>query len=312
MRSQNWIPPLTNYQPYSCYSCIERYFVEVSITAKPTVSDGRAARPVDPQASLRTELIGQLAACQLAIEAVIAELNAKGMGPEQVAAMRSQLAGLGDMRRTVAIAGGRELASMRAEVAAAVASAAEMVSVARQGGTTQNAADADLTPQQRAHRILSEVSRDLFDRKVLDPYLRFASEEDKRAYRERERERKEQIDRAMALGTREGNRIALELVQEQLRDAKAHGADRAPEFHRMEQQADEATANLEPNAHLAIEQRAPQAGNVSAAQASDDLSDIASAMKAAGVTTKADHGIAFGHGVASAKTPDGKGLAFRG
>lgn len=227
------------------------------------------------------ELIGQLAACQLTIEAVIAELTAKGIEPEQVAAMRSQLAGLVDMRGAVAIAGGRELASMRAEVAAAVASAAEMVSAARQGGTSQNAADADLTPQQRAHRILSEVSRDVFERKVLDPYLRFRDAEDERAYRQREKERKDEIAKALASNTPEGDRRAAELTLSQLSDAKSHGADRSPDFARLQQQATEARQSLNEDKAAAVAQAGPsQAPVIKTALAIPSDADIQNAINA--------------------------------
>lgn len=73
---------------------------------------------------------------------------------------------------------------------------------------------------------IEAVGRDVFEKRVLDPYLCFASAVDEEAYRKRERERDEFRTHALALRTPEGDRRELELAQDQLRDAGGHGRDR--------------------------------------------------------------------------------------
>lgn len=258
------------------------------------------AQPVDPQASLRAELIGQLATGQLAVEAALAELSDAGAAAGHIAELRSQLAGLVDMRRAIAQAGGSELAGLRAGVASAVAATASLADRARQNVASHQATDASLTPQLRARTTLEAVGRDLFDNKLLDPYLHFASVADEEAYRMREHENHEAYNRAIALHTAEGDRLALEIQRRQLADAKAHGAASSPKFAAMLEDLQQAQADLEA-ASSATKPAAAKSGRTASKSdsASPDsrLGEIKAALKAAGVDANDEPLPSDGHGL---------------
>lgn len=256
---------------------------------------------VDPEASLRIELAGAIAAAQIDIANAIAELARSGADSS---ALTNQSQALQQLQRSVGSANLGSLLALRGEVAATASSATILANQAINTATNAAAANANLTPAERARANIEALSRDLFENRVLDPYLRFASPEDEEAYRKRERERKEEVDRAMALGTPEGIQRAAELQQNQLRDAGAHGADRSPNYADMLKRSNAAFADLQPP-HQAAEQAAihSESASVRPAQptpADDGFGDILATLKAAGVTTPAVQARDAGHGVSIA------------
>ncbi len=123
--------------------------------------------------------------------------------------------------------------AMTSEVAASVAATQSVVQQAQQGTNGAQAAEAALQQASAtSHQSVSDFERDFYGRRIFDPYLRFASAEDEEAYRRREAERQQAIDKAMAEGTPEGNLKANKLAIDQLQDAGTHGADRSPEYKR--------------------------------------------------------------------------------
>lgn len=265
-----------------------------------TFSEGQQ-HLVDPEASLRAELTGAIATAQIDIANAIAELARSGADS---AALTNQNQALQHLQRTVGSANLGSLLALRGEVAAAASSATNLANQAISSAASAAAAQANLSPAERARTSIEALNRDLFENRMLDPYLRFASPEDEEAYRKRERERKEEIDRAMALGTPEGLRRANELLRDQLRDAGVHGEDRSPDYAGMMQRSDEAFADLQPP-HQATEQAAPQSEATSVhsvrPQPSDDgLGGILATLKAAGVTTPAMQASDAGHGISTA------------
>jgi hypothetical protein len=174
---------------------------------------------------------------------------------------------------------------MRGEVAATAAGATALAqhlsnSAGNEANTHQLAAHA-----KEARATIEKLGNALFKERVLDPYLQFASAEDEEAYRKRERERQKEIDRATALGTPEGLRLATQIMREQVDDAKAHGADRSPDMPAIEQQLQQAEASLERVSPVAQEvipsietDASPEAGH-----GSNELEDVMAALKAAGV-----------------------------
>lgn len=263
-----------------------------------TVEGRQAALPLDPQASLRTELIGQLAAAQLALEAAIAELGRSGANSAAIGESRSQLSALVSLRQQIGTLSGSALADLRSEVSAAAASA---TALAQQiSGNTSNSTPDGPTRAAAARATMEKVGREVFEDKVLDPYLQFASKEDEEAYRKRERERKEAYDRARAMGTPDGDRLAAQIAQEQIQDAGAHGADRSPNFAPMQRDIALARRDLE----ASIASGAASRDNQPPGRAREkptteaDLSDVMAALSAAGVTTtdpgtsKSKHGLA--------------------
>lgn len=252
---------------------------------------------VDPEASLRAELTGAIAAAQIDIANAIAELARSGADS---AALANQGQALQQLQRTVGTASLGSLLALRHEVAATSSSASALATQAISNAASTAAAQANLSPAERARATIEALHRDLFENKVLDPYLRFASPEDEEAYRKREREREAEIKRALALGTPEGDRRALELQQDQLRDAGAHGADRSPDYSGLVQRADAAMADLQPQAaHPSLaDERIVAAQSEGRAMSDDGLGDILATLKAAGVTTPAIQASDAGHGVA--------------
>ena len=135
------------------------------------------------------------------------------------------------------------MAALQAEVTALVAAtqvAASSIqaSATHVGETLQAAAEA-------ARRQVDGFVRDFYERKIFDRFLEFSSDEDKDAYRKREAERRETIEREHAKGTPKGDLAALRLETEQLKDAGAHGADRSPDFAPLVRQTADAKSKLE-------------------------------------------------------------------
>jgi hypothetical protein len=253
---------------------------------------------VDPEASLRAELSGALSAAQIDIANAIAELARSGADS---AALANQGLALQQLQRTVGSANLGSLLALRQDVANAATSATMLANQTISTTPNPAAAQAQQSPTERARQTLQSIATDLFDNKVLDPYLQFDSAKDEEEYRKRERERKSEIDRAMALGTPEGLRRANGLIQDQLRDAEAHGAARSPDYAGLVQRADAATADLqqslqapEPTPANALAQPTT---SVERTIADDGLGDILATLKAAGVTTPAFQASDSGHGV---------------
>lgn len=252
-----------------------------------TVSEGQQ-HLVDPEASLRAELTGAIAAAQIDIADAIADLARSGADS---AALTNQNQALQKLQRTVGSANLGSLLALRGEVAATASSATNLANQAISSAASAATAQANLTPAERARASIEALNRDLFENRVLDPYLRFNSPEDEEAYRERDRERKEEIDRAMALGTPEGLRRAAELTHDQLRDAGAHGADRSPDFGRLMNTANEAREFAMPH------EKQMTANNAAQPTVSNDVADIATTLRAAGLSAPPQMGNEGGHGL---------------
>jgi hypothetical protein len=141
------------------------------------------------------------------------------------------LQGLSQLQQRIANAGPGDLISIRAEVAASVA-ATQALAQQTQPGTTafQSAQLALYEASAAADRSVRDFTRDFYERRIFDPYLKFASAADEEAYRQREAERQREIEKARAEHTPEGELRAVNLSIDQLDDAGAHGADRSPEF----------------------------------------------------------------------------------
>lgn len=269
----------------------------MTLTGKMTFIEGQQPA-VDPEASLRTELTGAIASAQIDIANAISELARIGADSS---ALTNQSQALQQLQRTVGSANLGSLLALRGEVVATASSATNLANQAISSAANAAAANVNLSPAERARASIEALNRDLFENRVLDPYLRFDSPEDEEAYRKREREREAEIKRALALSTPDGDRRAAEMQQDQLRDAGAHGADRSPDYPRMVQQADAAIADLQAPPQES-EQKLPISANQTAQQAhaapSDDgLGDILATLKAAGVTTPAVQSNDAGHGV---------------
>lgn len=256
-----------------------------------TVERGQATLPPDPLASQRTELIGQLVASQFAIEAALADLVAAGGDSAVAGELRSQLASLSDLRQQVGSAPATTLAALRSEVTAAAGNASTIVQQARAAAAAaagQASSTQPMTPQQ-ARQAIQSVGHDLFDRHVLDPSLKFTDAQDEAAYRKREEERRIAYERELEKHTVEGDRNATTIVKSQLADAKAHGADRNPEFASLLSRTEAAASALQPPqrgtaapARNGTKSNEPSAASIQSS-GGNDVDAITAALKATGV-----------------------------
>ncbi len=191
-----------------------------------TVSEGQPTLSVDPEASLRAELLGTIAGAQFDIDNAIAELARSGA---DASALTNQRQSLQQLQKQVGSASPATLAGLRAEIAGAVAMTQTLAEQGRAIATTagQAAAEALATVSANSRAQVTSIMRDMHR---FDAYLHFASAEDEAAYRKHEAERRAEIEAALAKATPESTLKASGLTVGQLLDAKAHGADDSPEF----------------------------------------------------------------------------------
>lgn len=195
------------------------------------MTDTRRTLSVEPEASLRAELLFQLLNAQTDLAAALDSLRRDGADAGLLATAEHQLHALGGLQQQLA-QGTLSVAALREAIGASVAASASLV---QQGRTQSDAArDGVAMTLQAASVQASQTVRDFssayYEDRIFDPYLRFDSVEEERAYREREAARQHAIEAALAEGTPQGNRRALQLSREQLEDAGRHGADQSPEF----------------------------------------------------------------------------------
>lgn len=137
---------------------------------------------------------------------------------------------------------------------------------------TGRGAGGPVVPKNPTIALVHQMTDDLFEKKILDPYLRFDSASEEEEYRKRAAERKAEIDRLKKIGTPEAYWQANELIGEQLKDAKQYGAEASPDFDRLVQYQQNTKAKLK----LGEEPPIP-------AQ-SDQIGAVAALLKEAGVT----------------------------
>lgn len=170
--------------------------------------------------------------------------------------------------------------------------------------SSQIAEDALERARSEARAQVASFMADYYDRKIFEPYLRFASAEDEAAYREREQRRRKEIEEAQSLGTPEGDLRAAKLAHEQLKDAGAHGADKSPDYAGYDRALTGATHGIEA-ASAAKAQSASPADPLADLVSPDAKRDAKAALQllaaggvTAGETDRVDHGLApSGQGV---------------
>ena len=242
----------------------------------------------DPEASFRTDLATQLSGAQTSLENRLTELKSRvttGSDNVAIAQAMSHLQGLSELRERIERADPSALASLQSEVAAILAASQSLSNQSLPASQSQQAAQVALTQASEAARRSSEEFEDAYyKRHIFDQYLQFSSQHDEEEYRRREAERKQEIDKALAEHTPEGNLKANRLSLDQLKDAGAHGADRSPDYQRYMNELTSSKDNLE-------KQTTPQqpANAEKTKQASTE--DLAGILKGAGVAV-ADEGAA--------------------
>lgn len=280
-------------------------------------ANGHTAPLHDPEASFRVDLTAKLAGAQINLENKLAELRARittGADNIAIAQAVSQLRGLGDLRQRIEQADASTLASLQSEVNAALA-------VTRSVSDQTASASPTLQAGQLALNHASEVARHsvedfesaYYRRHVFDQYLQFSSQRDEEEYRRREQDRHQEIEKAMAERTPQGDLRASQLSIDQLKDAGAHGAVRSPEYQKtldgLTAARDKLAAQIEP----AKETQSSKTDGFAAPTTSQAVpapvpGDVLAQIKAAKIVVADQH--QEGHGVAQKASQPGGSLSL--
>lgn len=178
------------------------------------------------------ELRDQLAAAQRELDLAMLDMREAGADESAIASLRVQAQNLVQLQRALSDGGRSSVDALKGPVAAAIAASTTLAASGRDIALSSKGTDAAALAAVSAvtRRQVEDLSRDLYERRIFDPYLSFASPEDEADYRRREAEAKRYIDAELAKGTPEGDLNAAGATQGQMLDAAAHGADQSPEF----------------------------------------------------------------------------------
>jgi hypothetical protein len=184
----------------------------------------------------RASLAAELGAAQGDLSASLIELRGSpNADPALVSQGSQQLAVILALKSQLVTSGPKQLAAISAQIATAVASAATTARQAEQASAAGGgSASMSLTAARQAARsAVTSFNEDFYEKKILDPYLRFSSAEDEEKYRRDEVARKKEIEKAQAQHTPQGDLRAVKLAEEQLKDAGAHGGAASPAYQKM-------------------------------------------------------------------------------
>ena len=290
----------------------------VTVSSRDESNSAPRATPDNAEA-VRNELLRQIETSAGELESQLAALRYAGSGNHDFLDQGEARLHRLNLLRDQLVGGAKGVAALRAEIASAVAdtraytsSVSGIVGIAQTSPAEQAAQAALRDASAAAHRTVSDFTRDFYERKIFDPYLKFASVEDEEAYRRREQERQRAIEKAQAENTPEGNLRANTLAIEQLQDAGAHGADRSPEFKpRMNKLIESGGALRSAIAgHPVVTTEQHEQGALVATAAADPLASVkakspetagvASVLLAAGLSIP--HSDNVGHGVSHQAT----------
>lgn len=210
-----------------------------------TGSDNNPSRPpleAETQASLRADILRQISATRADLAKALAQLGTGDASRIQIAL---QLTNLSALSQQVSGANEASLQRMQAEVAATIAAAQSLADAGAGNGADAGAATPLTVANANARRTAQNFVTDFYEKHEFDKHLEFKSDEDARAYREREAERLKEIKEALARNTTQSNQRVLQLEQEQLKDAGDHGADKSPDFQSWKDQLNAQAATLQ-------------------------------------------------------------------
>ena len=193
-------------------------------------------------------MLAKVAGAQGDLEKQLAELRHALSDPAAGAALAqsvTQLRTLAGLQQRINGADLQGLAAIRAEVTASVAATQAVVQQAQTATGAAQITQATLhLASEEARSSVNGFMDDYYKRRIFDPYLKFASAKDEEEYRSREAERQQQIEKAMAAHTPEGDLRAANLSLDQLHDAGAHGADKSPDYARWDKSLTEKRDSL--------------------------------------------------------------------
>lgn len=194
------------------------------------------------------ELREQLNTAQRELDIAMLDMREAGANEAAIAVLRDQAQNLVQLQRALTDRSRGGLDGLKGPVAAAVAISATLATSGREAAlaTKETNAAAIAAISAVARGQAEGLSRDIYERRIFDPYLKFASSFDEDLYRRREEANKRYIDAELAKGTPEGDLNATGGMLDQMVDAAAYGAARSPEFkERWEQLRDTAEKQRE-------------------------------------------------------------------
>lgn len=274
------------------------------------MTDSPAIPPQSPQgseaqASLRAQLLVELLSAQSDLAELLQALRQDGADAAIIASGEQQLLGLNGLQRQLA-EGTMPLSALKQAISASVASASGLVQQGRAHATLAREAEmaALHAASTEARQVAQGFLHDFYEKRIFDPYLTFDGAEDERAYREREAARQKAIQAALEENTPEGQLRALDIIKQQMDDAKAHGADQSPDFKSQYDKIEAAQRGLaaslpKPASGLPSQSAEPTMPSPIAEQVEIDPAALA-ALQQAGVLY-ADQ-TQQGHGVAEKRT----------
>lgn len=176
--------------------------------------------------------MGRLAAASFELEARLAEISRAAGAASGEGEAKAQLAQLTALSRSVGAASASSLATLRTEITANLAAASNITQQIRTETASSQAVQAAefAAINENTRSTVESLNADLYERRIFDPYLKFASPEDEADYRKREAETQRYIAGELAKKTPEGNLNAGGAVAGQMLDAEAHGAGESPDF----------------------------------------------------------------------------------
>ena len=258
------------------------------IGRNPTVQ--QESSPAAPlTAAERADLLAQIGTAQAELHQLLSQLgNDAGSVLVEGQAQRQLLA---QLERSLASGIALPSASVRNEIAGVIASTAYLGQQARTANEDRRSLEL-ATAQARTRATILDIGRDIYERRIFDPYLQFGSAEEEAAYRRREEENRRAIDEALAENTPEGDLRAARLIKDQLADAGAHGADASPEFASRMTRINSDIEDLE-RAAVSPQQGQPESRRESGSSprapqspppaSEDQLASVLAAFRAAGI-----------------------------
>lgn len=248
-------------------------------------------------------MLGPLVAAQFDLENAIAELTRIGAS---TGIAQSQLLKLSVLQREISKADGPALVAIYANVAGLIAVTQAIVQQGRDAAGRAEVNETTLAAvNARTRETVQRIAGDLFERRIFDPYLQFASPEEEEAYRKREAGRQEYINRELSKGTPHGNLNASNAVLAQIDDAGSHGADQSPDFDKLRGEAVD-TIKAQRDAMqgagiLSVQDRTAETNAPATAPpllSPSELDEVAAALRAAGVQVPdAPSTPAYAHGL---------------
>lgn len=198
---------------------------------KTTSTESQGAVQPDSEASLRAELATQLAHAQIDLASQLSALLANSGEPALVLNLRDQLMAISALQENVATTRGTTLANLRSSVHAALGTTESLVQQIRTAVGAGTQVSNELAFAGFALRNeLASAHASLFESRIFERYMSFASEAEEVAYYRSEAATRRYIEQQLALRAPEGDLNAAGATMGQMLDAHVHGAGKSPEF----------------------------------------------------------------------------------